>query len=55
MNQNYISDEDFDALSEEEQIQALIDMIKDVPREDIPLLMKVFKEISRIQEILNEK
>lgn len=55
MNKKYISDEEFDALSEEEQVQALIDMIQDVPREDLPLLMKTFKEITRIQKILEEK
>ena len=31
MSEKYISDEEFDALSEEEQVQALIDMVKDAP------------------------
>lgn len=55
MDEKYMSDEEFDALSEEEQVQALIDMVKDVPHEDLPLLMKTFKEITRIQKILEEK
>ena len=55
MNEKYISDEEFDLLSEEEQVQTLIDMVKGVPREDLPLLMKTFKEISRIQGMLKEK
>ena len=55
MNKKYISDEEFDLLSEEEQVQALIDMVKGVPREDLPLLMKTFKEISRVQEMIKEK
>lgn len=55
MDEKYISDEEFDALSEEEQVQVLINIVKGVPREDLPLLMKSFKEISRIQGMLKEK
>ena len=55
MSEKYISDEEFDALSEEEQVQTLIDMVKGVPREDLPLLMKTFKEISRNQGMLKGK
>ena len=52
MDEKYISDEEFDALSEEEQVQELIDMVKDAPREDLVLLRTVFMEISRIKKIL---
>ena len=55
MDEKYISDEEFDALSEEEQVQTLVDMIKDVPHEDLSLLMKAFKKISSNQRMLKEK
>lgn len=37
------------------QVQVLIDMVKGVPREDLPQLMKAFKEISRVQGMIKEK
>jgi len=49
MGEKYISDKEFDALSEKEQVQVLIDMIKDAPRDELILLRKAILEISRIQ------
>lgn len=40
MSKNYISDEEFEALSEKEQVQVLIDMIKDAPHDELLLLKK---------------
>lgn len=40
MSKNYISDEEFEALSEKEQVQVLIDMIKDAPHNELLLLKK---------------
>ena len=48
MDEKYISDEEFDTLSEAEQVQTLIDMVKGVPHENLPLLMKMFKKISNL-------
>ena len=55
MGAKYISDEEFDALSEDEQVQVLIDMVKDIPRDDLMMLKKVFLEITRVQRMLKEK
>ncbi len=38
MTEQYISDEEFDALSEKEQVAVLINMIKDAPRNELILL-----------------
>lgn len=40
MTKQYISDEEFEALSEKEQVQVLIDMIKDAPHDELLLLKK---------------
>lgn len=45
MNENYISDEEFEALSEKEQVQVLIDMIKDAPHDDLILLKNVLDKM----------
>lgn len=45
MSKNYISDEEFEALSEKEQVQILIDMIKDAPHDELILLKNVLDEM----------
>ncbi|MDE7342242.1 MAG: hypothetical protein K2N80_17065 [Lachnospiraceae bacterium] len=45
MSKNYISDEEFEALSEKEQVQVLIDMIKDAPHNELILLKNVLDEM----------
>ena len=53
MNKEYISEADFASLSDQEQVQALNQMLADVPHEDLVMLGDVLPEISRIQEILH--
>lgn len=45
MNEKYISDEEFEALSEKEQVQVLIDMIKDAPHDELILLKNVLDKM----------
>ena len=52
MNKDYISEEDFASLSDQEQVQALNKMLADVPHEDLVMLKDVLPEISRIQKNL---
>ena len=53
MNKEYISEEKFESLSDQEQVQVLKQMLAEVPHEDLVMLGDVLPEISRIQEILN--
>ncbi len=46
MTEQYISDEEFDDLSEKEQVKVLINMIKDAPRDELILLKNTLDEIS---------
>lgn len=46
MTEQYISDEEFDDLSEKEQVDVLINMIKDAPRDELILLKNTLDEIS---------
>ena len=52
MKKEYISKADFASLSEQEHVQALNQMLADVPQEDLRMLGDVLPEISRIQELL---
>ena len=54
MNKEYISEADFASLSDQEQIQALKQMLADVPHEDLAMLKDVLPEISRIQKNLED-
>lgn len=53
MNEQYISDEEFAVLSKDEQVQTLIDMIKDIPHDELMLLSRTLLEISEIQKHIN--
>ena len=55
MNKEYISEEKFESLSDQEQVQALNQMLADVPHEDLMMLNDVLPEITRIQETLSRK
>lgn len=46
MSAKYISDEEFDALSEKEQVDVLINMIKGAPHNELILLKNALDEIS---------
>ena len=53
MNKDYISEADFAALSDQEQVQALKQMLADIPHEDLVMLKDVLPKISKIQETIN--
>lgn len=53
MNEKYISDKDFEALSEKEQVQVLIDMIKDAPHNELILLKNVLDEMLKFSTLEN--
>ena len=55
MNKEYISEEKFESLSEDEQIETVKHMLADVPHDDLVMLKDVLPEISRIQETLSKK
>ena len=50
MTEQYISDAEFKALSEKEQVDILITMIKDAPHNELILLKNTLDEISGIQK-----
>lgn len=52
MSKEYISVEEFESLSEDEQVETVKHMLEDVPREDLMMLKDVLPEIFQIQEIL---
>ena len=52
MNKEYISDKEFESLSEAEQLQYFNDLVNDVPPEDLKMVRDALPEISKIQEIL---
>ena len=52
MNKKYISDEEFESLSESEQIQTFNHMLEDIPPDDLKVLRDVLPEITRIQNLL---
>lgn len=53
MNKEYISEADFASLSDQEQVQALNQMVANVPHDDLVMLKDVLPEISKIQETIN--
>lgn len=52
MSKEYISVEEFELLSEDEQVEIAKHMLEDVPQEDLMMLKDVLPEIFKIQEQL---
>lgn len=46
MSEKYILDEEFEALSEKEQVDVLINMIKDAPHDELILLKNTLDKIT---------
>lgn len=49
MNDNKFSSEAFAALSEAEQLQFFNELVKDIPLEDLKILLEILPVISKIQ------
>ncbi|MDE7247760.1 MAG: hypothetical protein K2N43_07720 [Lachnospiraceae bacterium] len=50
MNKEYLTDKEFESLSEAEQLQYFNDLVKDIPHEDFKMLREALPEISKIQK-----
>ena len=53
MDDKYISDKEFESLSELDQVQVLKHIVEDIPHDDLIGLKDIFQEITQIQEKIN--
>ena len=53
IDDKYISEKEFESLSEIDQVRVLKHMIEDIPHDDLKGLKDIFQEITQIQEKIN--